>query len=143
MKDTFKLVSDECMHMYNTFILSPKLLQIFSYNAFLEACTAPLPTYNEAIKEPVFAPPDYSAVIAHSSATPVSLPNETSPHHIPTSVLSSAGNERTGENASSSSNRSNQEPQSHIVKTITSVEVHHADVMENEIVQVEDKSSEE
>ncbi|VDK80077.1 unnamed protein product [Litomosoides sigmodontis] len=113
------------------------------YNAFLEACTAPLPTYNEAIKEPVFAPPDYSAVIAHSSATPVSSTNGTNAHYISTSVRSSTGNEGTGENASGSSNRSNQESQSHVVKTVTSVEVHHADEVENEIVQAEDKSSDE
>lgn len=126
----------------------PNSLQIFSYNALLEACAAPLPTYNEAIKEPVFAPPAYSAIIMHSSTTPVSSLNGTSTHHISNSVLSSAGNERIGESTSSSGSNTKQEllvqPQPHVVETIASVEVHHTDETENEIVQAkEDKSSDE
>uniref|UniRef100_A0A0R3RUZ6 Transmembrane protein n=1 Tax=Elaeophora elaphi TaxID=1147741 RepID=A0A0R3RUZ6_9BILA len=118
------------------------------YNALLEACTAPLPTYNEAIKEPVFAPPAYSAVIAPSSATPINPVNEAGTHHISTSVSSSAGNERIGESISSSSSSSKQEllvqPQPNVVETVTSVEIHHTDETENEVAQArEDKSSDE
>lgn len=128
----------------------PKLLQIFSYSALLEACTAPLPTYNEAIKEPVFAPPAYSAVITHPSTTPVNSLNRTNTHHISTSVLSSSGNERIGESTSSSGSGSSSkrellvQSQAHVVETIASVEVHHTDGAENEVIQAkEDKSSDE
>ncbi|CAG9531661.1 unnamed protein product [Cercopithifilaria johnstoni] len=118
------------------------------YNALLEACTAPLPTYNEAIKEPVFAPPAYSAIITHSSTTPVSSLNETNAHHISISVLSTAGNERIGESTISSGSSAKQEllvqSQPHMVETITSVEVHHTDETENEVMQTkENKSSDE
>ncbi|KAM3725698.1 Serine/threonine-protein kinase [Dirofilaria immitis] len=78
------------------------------YNALLEACTPSLPTYNEAIKEPVFASPAYSAIVTHSSTTPLLI------------FLS------------------------HVVETITFVEVHHTGEPASEIEQAgEDKSSDE
>ncbi|VBB30026.1 unnamed protein product [Acanthocheilonema viteae] len=117
------------------------------YNALLEACTAPLPTYNEAIKEPVFAPPAYSAIVTHSSATPVSSLNGTNTHHISTSVLSLSGNERIGESTSSNGGSSKQEllvqSQSHVVETVTSVEVHHTDETENEVMQTKEVDCDE
>ncbi|EFO17471.2 hypothetical protein LOAG_11029 [Loa loa] len=113
------------------------------YNALLETCTAPLPTYNEAVKEPVFAPPAYSAIITHSSATPVSSLNET--HRISSSILSSAGSERIGESTSSSSSSSKQELlvqfQPHVIGTVTSVEIHHMDETENEVVRAKENNS--
>uniref|UniRef100_A0A915PQ91 Transmembrane protein n=1 Tax=Setaria digitata TaxID=48799 RepID=A0A915PQ91_9BILA len=102
------------------------------YNALLEACTGSLPTYNEAIKEPVFAPPAYSAIITHSAAAPVSSLNGTAPHHISSSLLSSAINERPAESTVSSGSSSSKEEllgqsQPHALESVTSVEVHHTD----------------
>lgn len=115
------------------------------YNALLQACMAPLPTYNEAIKEPVFAPPAYSTIITHSSATHVSSPNGT--NHVSSSVLSSVGDERIRENISSSDSRSKQELmvqlQPHVVETVASVEVHHANGADNEVVQAKEYKSDE
>ncbi|OZC10267.1 hypothetical protein X798_02574 [Onchocerca flexuosa] len=109
-------------------------------NAFLESCTASLPTYNEAIKEPVFAPPAYSAIITHSSTTPINSLNETSTHIS----SSSDGNDGIGESISSSSSSSKQELLVQSQPHITSVEVHHTNETENEVVQTgEEKSSDE
>ncbi|EJW78095.1 hypothetical protein WUBG_10996 [Wuchereria bancrofti] len=118
-------------------LLLPKSLKIFSYNALLQACTAPLPTYNEAIKEPVFAPPAYSAIITHSSAAHVSSLNGT--NHVSSSVLSSVGDERIRESISSSNSGSKQDllvQVQHVIETVASVEVHHANETDNEVVQL-------
>uniref|UniRef100_A0A1I8ED87 Transmembrane protein n=1 Tax=Wuchereria bancrofti TaxID=6293 RepID=A0A1I8ED87_WUCBA len=114
------------------------------YNALLQACTAPLPTYNEAIKEPVFAPPAYSAIITHSSAAHVSSLNGT--NHVSSSVLSSVGDERIRESISSSNSGSKQDllvQVQHVIETVASVEVHHANETDNEVVQAKEYKSDE
>lgn len=114
------------------------------YNALLEACAgAPLPSYNEAIKEPVFAPPAYSTIIAQPAlaASPVNgctlLSNaNTSP----------AENERTPESGSGSEQELLVRSQAHTAETVTSVEVHQSDdqaEVEVAATATEDKSSDE
>ncbi|VDN03300.1 unnamed protein product [Thelazia callipaeda] len=114
------------------------------YNALLEACTAPLPTYNEAVKEPVFAPPAYSTVITQPSRSQVISLNESSPHHVPSCTPSLTGNETVIESSISSNNRDPEQEMlvhshSHAVETVTSVEVHHIDEVEDEIMSNTDE----
>ncbi|VDK29858.1 unnamed protein product [Gongylonema pulchrum] len=101
------------------------------YNALLEACAAaPLPSYDDAIKEPVFAPPAYSAVIAQPTPTSATAPTnrETATAQQQQQNADPSENEQvTPESSNSNSSSSGSEEDLlpvNSAETVTSVEVH-------------------